>query len=290
MSDDGYEEATPEQKRQIAAYFIASSPVDEVDDVVSDVSKLINDESVMNRQSLTGMLRSWNEDNLVSAETPSGDEKLIVSSIGHIGNDKYVNPTDGSVLKFDHIKRVFIGAADEQQELNEDINGYRQAIAEGMDAYKKRCFKAGKGATVVYGDDSGKITICVSAKNSNLKNFWAGSWRSVYTVDVKDKGTTKLTGNTKVMVHYFEDGNVQLHCEINNEESINVTDEASSTADAISKAIEKCETAFQSNLEEMYVDMHDSTFKAMRRFLPKTQQPMNWNAHANSLASELSGK
>lgn len=40
---------------------------------------------------------------------------------------------------------------------------------------------------------------------SHIRN---GRWQSSYTVDTKSK---KVTGEIKVLVHYYEDGNVQLN-------------------------------------------------------------------------------
>jgi len=128
---------------------------------------------------------------------------------------------------------------------------------------------------------------CISAKNVNLSNFWSGGWRSVYTVNVNKKGQAELKGNVKVNVHYFEDGNVQLHTNIDKTASINVQEE-DATAKEIAKAVGKIETDFQANLEEMYVNMHRTTFKSMRRFLPINRQPMTWSVAAHSLASEVS--
>jgi len=87
-------------------------------------------------------------------------------------------------------------------------------------------------------------------------------------------------------VHYFEDGNVQLHTNYDKSQSITVGD-AAETGTEISKALNKIESEFQSNLEEMYVNMHRTTFKSMRRFLPITRQPMTWSSAAHSFASEV---
>jgi hypothetical protein len=52
-------------------------------------------------------------------------------------------------------------------------------------------------------------------------------------------------------------------------------------------AVDTIETVFQAKLEEFYVDMHNHTFAAMRRFLPVTRNPMDWNPNAHKLASQL---
>jgi len=59
------------------------------------------------------------------------------------------------------------------------------------------------------------------------------------------------------------------------------------TASEVAKAIRKIETDFQANLEEMYVQMHKSTFKAMRRFWPVTKKPMDWDLRKHNLTAEL---
>jgi len=63
--------------------------------------------------------------------------------------------------------------------------------------------------------------------------------------------------------------------------------DAATTAKNIVAAIDKFESEFHGNLEELYVNMHSTTFKAMRRFLPITGVPMNWNPNVHSLANEV---
>ncbi len=58
----------------------------------------------------------------------------------------------------------------------------------------------------------------------------------------------------------------------------------------VKKSINSFETDFQNNLEEMYVKMHTTTFKNMRRFLTVSKQKFIWNAAAHSLAQEVTHK
>ena len=48
----------------------------------------------------------------------------------------------------------------------------RNAIAAAVEKYAAGQYKAGKFVTAVYGSDDGTLTICISAKNVNLSNFW----------------------------------------------------------------------------------------------------------------------
>lgn len=282
MSDDEYQQATAEQKLNIASYFVMSSPTGEVHDVLVDVSKLVSDPGVLSDTALKKIMREYNLEQLQPAKTPDG-KNVVVSAYGAVADNEYLDPSTGKVLTFDHRKHTFTGETEKKQSLDAKISAYRSAIEKSMEEYITAQFKKDKCTVTVYGSDDGKITICLSARNVHLSSYWTGGWRSVFTLSVNDKGTTKLNCNTKINVHYFEDGNVQLHSAIEKSASINVQDETS-TAEAVAKAINVHESEYQASMEEMYVDMHRSTFKKMRRFLPITKQPMQWNQFAHSIA------
>jgi len=108
----------------------------------------------------------------------------------------------------------------------------------------------------------------------------------VYTLNVKSKGDVDIKSAVKVQVHYFEDGNVQLNTALDRTLKVKVSD-PDATAKEVTAAIANLESGYQNNLEEMYVEMHRSTFKSMRRFLPINHQPMNWNLNAHSIAQEI---
>lgn len=277
-----------DQKLNIATYFLMSSPTGEVDDVVTDVMKLA-DRAIVSESALEKVLKDYNCENMVWAADPEDSKapSILVSAYGQVSANSYLDANSGRVLTFDHRKRKFTGVSDKKQVLGGDVASYRDAISKSVSEYLGKQYKSGKVVSAVYGADSGQVTICVSAKNVNLANFWSGGWRGVYTINVGKKGSpSELKANVKVQVHYFEDGNVQLHTNIDKTASINVGSEEE-TAKEIAKALGKIETDFQANLEEMYVNMHRTTFKAMRRFLPITKQPMTWSVAAHSLASEV---
>jgi len=282
MTDGG------EQKLNIATYFLMSSPTGEVDDVVTDVLKLV-DKSVVSEAALEKILKDYNCENMVWAADPEDNKAppILVTAYGQVSPNSYLDANSGRVLTFDHRKRKFTGVSDKKQVLAGEVSSYRDAISKSVADYLTKQYKNGKVVSAVYGADSGQVTICISAKNVNLSNYWSGGWRSVYTLNVGKKGApSELKANIKVQVHYFEDGNVQLHTNIDKTASINIGSEED-TAKEINKALNKIETDFQANLEEMYVNMHRTTFKAMRRFLPITKQPMTWSAAAHSLATEV---
>jgi len=278
MGDD---EASPAAKLNIANYFIMSSPTGEVHDVLLDVAKLVNDPGVLSDAAIRKIMKEYNHDQLQPAKTPDG-HMLVCSSYGSQGgDDNYVDPNTGKVFKFDHRKHVW-SEGEGKASLSDSVNSYRTAIDKAMQDYIGAQYKQGKVTVTVYGAEDGTITICLSARNIHLAAFWSGGWRSIFSFNCKSKGTCDSKCNTKVNVHYFEDGNVQLHAAIEKNVKVNVAD-PESTASGLVKAIARMETDYQAALEEMYVDMHDTTFKAMRRFLPINKMPMTWNVAAHSI-------
>jgi len=280
---ESYQEPTGDQKVNIASYFVASSPTGEVDEVVKDVKKLVNDEQTLGG-ALPRILKDYNVDQMVAAKDPDGNT-VLVTAHGQIADDLYLDPATGRVLKFDHVKRKFTEVTDKKQVLDDSVNKYRTAIAKEISAYLDEQYKSGKAASAVYGADNGAITICISAANVNLGNFWTGGWRAVYQLNVTSGGD--LTALIKVNVHYYEDGNVQLNTKFDHKASVTVSGDEKKTASEVAKVIKKLETDFQANLEEMYVAMHKTTFKAMRRFYPINKKPFDWDLRKANLSSEL---
>jgi len=280
-------EASPEAKLNIATYFIMNSPSGEVHDVMADVQKLLSDPSVLGESQMNKILKDYNIDQLTTAPDPANEQSLLmVCAAGLVDENHFLDPSTGRVVKFDHRKQRFTEVTERKQVLDEQIAKYRASIAKAVEGYVNENYKGGKCITASFGADNGKVSVCISAKNTNLANFWTGSWRGVYTVNVDRQGQAELKGSIRINVHYFEDGNVQLHSNLEKAMNINISNE-DATAKEVAKAIEKIETDFQVQLEDMYVNMHRTTFKAMRRFYPVTREKMNWTTSVHSLASEV---
>jgi len=281
----GDEDASPEQKVNIATYFIMSSPVGEVDDVNADVAKLIGDSSVWSEGVQQKVLRDYNLEMMTTAADPNGTPSLV-STFGQVDDKSYLDPNSGEVLEFDHKKRAFTKVLDKRGIIGGEVGAYREAIQKALSKYVEDHYKKDKCVVVVYGNEQGGITICLSARNTNLSNYWTGGWRAVYSLSVKSKGEVDMKSVAKVQVHYFEDGNVQLHTALDKTLKVKVSD-PDATAKVFAAAVANLESGYQNSLEEMYVEMHRSTFKSMRRFLPINHQPMNWNLNAHSIAQEI---
>jgi len=282
------EQASPEAKLNIATYFIMNSPTGEVHDVVADVTKLLNDPAVLTDAATTKIMRDYNCEQMTCAPDPdNANNQVLVSAFGQVDADHYLDPNTGRVLTFDHRKQKFTSATERKQVLDDSIGKHRAATAKVIEQYVSDQYKTGKCVGAVYGTDNGKLIVCVSAKNVHLSNFWTGGWRSVFQVGIDKQGSSELKGTIKINVHYFEDGNVQLHTTLEKTAAVQVSASEDATAAEIVKAVAKLEADFQNQLEELYVNMHRTTFKSMRRVQPVTRQAMNWNTAAHSLAAEV---
>jgi capping protein alpha len=278
---------TAEQKLQIAQYFIMSSPTGELNDVVKDVGKLVQDPATLTDDVLTRIMKEYNHEQMAFAPVPGKTDGTVgmVSTYGLTADGKYYNPQLNLTLTFDHKQQKFTGSSEGKAVGDAAVNKYRASTQKALDGYIDNQYKAGKVCAAVFVADS-RLVICVSAKNVHLGNFWTGGWRSCYTVDTK-VGSADLKGTIKVGVHYFEDGNVQLHSNIEQTAKINVTAKEDETGAAIVAAIAKIENDYHAHLEEMYVKMHTTTFKAMRRFYTYQREPMKWNVAAHQMAAEV---
>lgn len=225
---DEYEEATPAAKLAIANYFIMSSPPGQVDDVLVDVAKLVGDDSVLNNSELNKMMGAYNLESYATCTTEGG--KIICCPAGKVSEDSFVDPSTGAVMNVDHRKREATPSGSEQSISDAKVKAFRDAIEKDLSAYLSNQYKEGKAVCGVYASDDGTITCVVSAMNKKLSSFWSGSWRSTFSLNVKEGGTVPMNGHVKIHVHYFEDGNVQLHAEREKKSNVNVTDEKSTAA------------------------------------------------------------
>lgn len=283
--DYEYEEASPEQKINIATYFIMSAPTGEVKEVVNDVKTLVNDNNVLTDRQLSSILHGYNTSQMVRAKSPYNTDVLITPH-GEVSDSMYLDPSTGKVLTFDHLTQTITGETDQKQVLADSIAEVRSAIETKLNAFISGFYTEGKVATAVYATDDNEINICISAVSTKLQAYWTGGWRSEYSLNVSDQGQTNMLCQIKTNVHYFEDGNVQLHTEHKKEHKVTVGT-AEETALSVVERIDSFEKEWQNGLEEMYVSMHTTTFKAMRRFLPLRGTKMRWDTAQHSVAQEM---
>jgi len=277
-----------DDKLKIATKFMLNAPPGEFNEVVTDVRSLVNDDVLLNRNALS-TFRTYNTDQMIAVTIAGSEVKVLVTTHGEIDQKHYLDPRSKQVFEFDHVMQTVGGVQPAGDHLDNACESVRHAIDAAVTDYVTSFYP--EGACAVYGkrEDGGtRITVCISAKKFNPKNYWNGRWRSVWTALLKS-GSCELQGNIKVNVHYYEDGNVQLNTKFDKQGKFDGgNDEA--VAKNIAAAIMKSENEFQAALDEGYHQMSEQSFKSLRRRLPVSGVKVNFEGIAqHKMNKELGG-
>lgn len=228
------------------------------------------------------MLSQYNMNQMVHMDIDKSN-KLLITPYNMISDNVFYCPETGSAYTVDHIEKA-VKSTSGSAPSNPALNSLRSQISAAMKTYISKSYKADKCLSGVFVNGS-DIIICVSAINTNLGAYWTGNWRATYKIPT-NSGRVKLDATLEANVHYFEDGNVQLNASYKPTDADAVQYDTSS-AEAIVNAISRTESEWQGNLEQMYIRMHEETFKRMRRMLPIRGTPMDWTPAAHSIQAEM---
>ena len=271
---------TDEELIDIANNFLLHSPPGEFMEVVTDVRALLPNESMIN-ESAPRTFREYNTEQMIQVDSPGHNHKVLITKYGEVSDGEYLDPHGKQVITFDHIKQAVTGKRAISDELDSSLENLRQAFEKHSFEYVGQHYP--HGTTTIYGKD-GQIIICISSARFNPHNFWNGRWRSVWTYS-----NGELVGHFKIVVHYYEDGNVQLNTDTTQKVPLSETGSPDVIATAAIKAISKAEQAYQQSLDQSYATMGDTTFKALRRALPITRTKIDWNKIKNyKIGGEMS--
>jgi len=252
--------------------FLLHSPPGEFMEVVTDVRALVPNEGLINNTA-PATFREYNTEQMVIVQSPNHDHKVLITKYGEIADGEFLDPKGGLVISYDHIKQQVTGSRQISNELDASQEPLRKAIEAAFFNYTAEHYP--HGAATVYAKD-GEITACISSARFNPSNFWNGRWRAVYTYS-----SGKLTIHYKIVVHYYEDGNVQLNTDTTQSYQIETTGGNDGIAKNIVTQATKSDQAYQQALDTSYQTMGDTTFKALRRALPITRMKIDWNKIRN---------
>lgn len=130
------------------------------------------------------------------------------------------------------------------------------------------------------------LIIHIVGNRYNLRNFWAGRWRSTYTYDPDTKTFTSAI--IRVQAHYFEGGNVQLNT---HNTTIPQLKEGTVSAAQIIGTIASHEQAYQESLDATIESLRERAFRTLRRTLPFTKQKIDWDkAVGYKIGNELQSR
>jgi len=265
-------EVTEQEIIDIANNFLLSSPPGEFMEVVTDVRSLLPNETLINN-SASRTFREYNTEQMVIVDSPGQKHKFLVTKYGEVADGDYLDPRSKQVVHYDHIRQQVTSQKPISSELDSGLEPLRSAVEKSFVDYVSQHYPNGAGT--VYGKE-GQIIACISSAKFNPSNFWNGRWRSTWTY--KDG---QLTGSFKVVVHYYEDGNVQLNSNFTTKLKVAAGGNPEATAKAVVETIQKAEASYQQSLDASYATMGDTTFKALRRALPITRTKVDWNKIKN---------
>ncbi|CAH0514012.1 unnamed protein product [Peronospora belbahrii] len=254
-------EASDEEKLQIAQRFLLASPPGQFYEVLRDIEKLVPGHILSDtvRQSV---LHAYNIKNFLPVEVPDADYKILICEEGEIDDAHYIDPIGNRVLEFEK----------ERQQVQQTLRSYLQF----------EYMHGGTAGVYVVGT---KLIVNLCTERVNLRNFWGGRWKSRWEVDLTVNPAT-VKGTIQLHVHYFENGNLQLQSVKDIEEEITIQSPGN-LGDAILRVMKEAEDNLQMNLEDMYSNMSEETFKEMRRVMPVTQAKMEWSLYAHRTAKDL---
>jgi len=260
-------EPTQEELVEIANNFLLASPPGEFMEVVTDVRSLLPNESMIN-ESAPRTFREYNTEQMIAVDSPGNQHKVLITKYGEVSDGEYLDPKGNQVITYDHIKQEVTGHRAISDDLDSGLEPLRAAFEKHAFQYANDHYP--QGAATVYGKD-GQIIVCISASRFNPSNFWNGRWRSVWTFS-----NGELSAHFKIVVHYYEDGNVQLNTDATQKTTVTETGNPDVIAAAALKTIGKMEAQYQSALDTSYSTMGDTTFKALRRALPIFRTKIEW--------------
>uniref|UniRef100_A0A7S4U9P4 F-actin-capping protein subunit alpha n=1 Tax=Guillardia theta TaxID=55529 RepID=A0A7S4U9P4_GUITH len=269
-----------------------SSPVGELGQVISDVKALLGQDGI-DEETLRKFVREYHHKNL-SVATGSGDQKVLLSDESERGENVYVDYASSSVYVVDPVQLKIVSREDlAESEMNSKVEEFRLPLQEKISEYLKGSVSNGWSCVKGSEGDEGKLTfiLLISGSKLNAKNFWNGRWTSRWKVAVDVSARSAgMEGEVESLVHYYEDGNVQMEAKARSSSNI-VWDDKASFAHAVCKAVREQEEEYHRHLEDSQASAAESAFKSLRRKMPITQTKFQWDkVAAYSLARELTSK
>ena len=234
----------------------------------------------------SSIARTYNLRNSKIVFTPDGNASPL-SEILEIDPTHYVDPFSGSTYSLDHLS-TSTSISDISRPSDDAKNGIKDALQPELKKYIQSFYVSDPSAAMAYAKD-GKVVVVLTGEKVNLKNFWSGKWNSTWTLSFDADNNVSISGEVKIHVHYFEDGNLQLVTSKRGD-TVALTSASSSPAQIATKVIDhikQFEISIQSGLEEMYNAMNNETFKSMRRVMPITRTKMEWNINAVRMVRQV---
>lgn len=285
------EELSPQQKLALAQNFVVNSPPAQTSHVLEDVKVLVGDEVLTDKRQLALAARVNKEQ--FAAVDVGGGKRVLLTPHGELPDGLFLDPSTESAIEVDHTKLTArtsdtpVDGATLASMREGTTSAMRAAVDAAMQKYVSNHLPDGVVTTYGTAEAGSRIVCCISALTANLENYWAGRWKSEWTLEVPSGGSIgTLTGTVSCHVHYFEDGNVQLDDKVVFQAEIEVKDVGA----AFAAKVKEFDTQFYAKLEDIYAGLSEEVLKNLRRRLPITGQKFDWDKLSVArLAGEVAG-
>ncbi|EWS75780.1 F-actin capping protein alpha subunit (macronuclear) [Tetrahymena thermophila SB210] len=275
-----------ENKKTIMEYIIKNAPYGEINDVIADLKKLVDDYHLYESY-VDSLLIKHAQDHFAIVRDHPLQSTFLLTPLNYIEQeDCYLDQQHNLKVFVDH-KTLKVTRTEEVEIASNPVLGqYRGFIEKGIQEYLKNYYSGTEFGQLVYLDwdeENFTIYIAITCKNLKLNSFHGGEWISDWKIDMKS-----FEGKVRINSHFFEGGNVMLkETKKFTEEVLFTGSQIENESQKIVKQIINLEQSVQTSLESMYERMSDQFFKNMRRILPVTNMKMSWDASVHKLIANL---
>ncbi|KAI6234581.1 F-actin-capping protein subunit alpha [Aphelenchoides fujianensis] len=280
------DETTDSEKIQIAGALVQEAPPGEFHEVWNDLRVLVNNDQLLAQ--CAPAADQYHKDQLTTIRYDPALPKTLLTNYNELPEGRYFDPNTKKSFKFNALTQQ---ASDvqpyEPPHVDEKLEAFRKAVQSELDNYVLEHYhKSGMGVVFVF---NGHLAITIESHLFQPKNYWNGRWRSTWEIPPLDKsGKIDVKGISRINVHYYEDGNVQLCTKKDLVAHAEYSSDAADTAKSVLAAIQKSEGDFENAVLHNYNVMSDNTFKMLRRRLPITRAKFDWtNFHSYRIAQEI---
>lgn len=229
-----------------------------------------------------------------------------------VTEDNYNNQTKeakfgNDSMKISDLKTFETTLTSIESKESEGCSDFQILLQKKLEDYVKELFPE-TGSFLLHKINEKSWKIHILGQRIKSKTFWSGHWHSNWQIEFKENSNSNskeivtktenflendfnftINGNIELIVHYNEDGNVQLSTEKEIKSLVEM--KANSMQQALEKIywkIRDSENSFQLALNEAYQQLSETIFKKLRRQLPVTRTKMDWSKFVNyNLSNEL---
>jgi capping protein alpha len=250
---------------------------------LSDVKKIVG-EDVLTEGITYQYAKLANTKNSKVVVSSTG-KKSIVHAAAEVGQDQYFDPHEEVVFRLNHLTLEATPSDAAIPSHDEEVATLRRALQSKASSYTLTSHVTESSGAGVFVKD-GNFVIVLSGEKTNLKNFWSGKWTSSWSLKVNGS-SAELSGDAKLHVHYFEDGNLQMQSSKSCPVTTFTFSSPEKLAEEVFSRVQAFENSLQIGLEDMYNNMNNETFKSLRRIMPISKTKMDWNINAVRMVRQV---